>query len=193
MSTFWPITFKGLHAFCTAYAAHEQGTVMLSLVGSVTVLNGLWAAFLSHETLVLNEEIAVRRLLKPEDQVPIKTLAHKRASEYRTLSARLRDTGKRQLVIVHQQATQACELDCTFFVLQEQTGPLLLARFYAQFTRAVVVCARPNWSEYLWQQGLAAQLVTPCETLGPQAWCVSPDADAWAGMVQVGLQAKRIE
>lgn len=58
MSDFWPVTFKGLHATRNAYVNDSaQGTVLLSLVGSATVLNGLWAAFLSNDILSLPEGI----------------------------------------------------------------------------------------------------------------------------------------
>ncbi len=191
MTAYWPVSFKGLRAFCTTYTIDETGTVMLSLVGAVTVLNGLWAAFLSHETLVLNEQIEVRRMQRDERAL-LKTLAHKAASEYRTLSARLRETGKRHLVIVHQQATQDCEMDRAFFVVQAAEGLPPLARFYAQFTRAVAVCARTDWSEYLWQRGLAAQLIAPCEAAGIQAWRVTADAEAWAPVVREGITSRVI-
>ncbi len=197
MTAYWPVTFKGVHAFCTAYvndqgAEHTNGAVMLSLVGNVTALNGLWAAFLSNETLLVDDQTPLRRIPKLEDDPTIKTLAQKSASDYRTLNARLRETNKRQLVIVHHQATQDCEMDRAFFVLQEQEGTQPLARFYHQFTRVVAVCARSEWSEYLWQRGLDAQLITPCDARGVQAWRVSPDGDAWACAVREGIVSKVI-
>src|SRR5437588_12847198 len=112
------VTFKGLRAYGTAYALDQSGTVLLSLVGSVTVLSGLWAAFLSHEVLLVDEQTPLCRMRKAEENSQFKTLAHRSASEYRTLSARLRESGKRHLLIVHRQATPACELDRAFFVVQ---------------------------------------------------------------------------
>lgn len=197
MTAYWQASFKGVRAFCTAYvndqdAEHTNGAVMLSLVGNVTALNGLWAAFLSNETLLVDDQTPLRRIRKPDDDPTIKTLAQKSVSDYRTLSARLRETGKRHMVIVHHQATQDCEMDRAFFVLHEPEGTLPLARFYQQFTRAVAVCARPEWSEYLWQRGLDMQLVTSCDARGIQAWRVAPDGDAWAELIQTGLVNKTI-
>ena len=65
MPDFWPIRFKGLHATCNAYVNDAtRGTVLLSMVGSATVLNGLWAAFLSHDALSLPEGVVLRRILR---------------------------------------------------------------------------------------------------------------------------------
>src|ERR1700682_111647 len=132
-SDFWPVSFKGLRATCTAHANDStRGTILLSLVGSATVLNGLWAAFLSNETLLLLDGTTLRRIPRLEDDLHVKTLAQRHTSDYRTVRLRLKETGKRQLVLVHQQATQTCAMDQPFFVLADhEQAPL--ARFYAQF------------------------------------------------------------
>ena len=184
MPDFWPIRFKGLHATCNAYVNDAtRGTVLLSIVGSATVLNGLWAAFLSHDTLSLPDGILLRRILRLEDDPQVKTLAQRRASDYRTVRARLKETGKRQLVLVHQQATHDCVMDQSFFVPSED-GRAPLTRFYHQFTRAVAVCARPEWSNFLWEHGLAQGLIESCQARGIDAWRVEADGDAWAALIR---------
>jgi hypothetical protein len=189
MPEFWPITFKGLRATCTCYINDPtRGTVLLSLVGSVTVLNGLWAAFLSNETLLLPDEIALRRIPRLEDDPQIKTLALRRVSEYRTVRARLKETGKRQLVLIHQQATQGCAMDQAFYVLADD-GQTPLARFFHQFTLAVAVCARREWSAVLWEYGRTQHLIEPCDAHRVDAWRVEADEDAWAEVVRQGIAA----
>lgn len=121
----------------------------------------------------------------------MKTLAHRRSSEYRTVRARLKETGKRHVVLVHQQATQACALDLPFFVLADD-GHAPLTRFYHQFNRAVAVCVRESWGLFLWERGLANGLIEACQAGGISAWRVEANGDAWAEVVRDGISARAI-
>jgi len=102
------------------------------------------------------------------------------------------ETGKRQLVLIHQQATQGCGMDQAFYVLAED-GQTPLARFFQQFTLAVAVCARQEWSELLWEYGRTQHLIEPCDARGIDAWRVESDEDAWAEVVRQGVGAHAMQ
>src|SRR2546425_10175003 len=108
----------------------------------------------------------MRHLPAAEHAAGVMTLARRRtASDYKTIRRRLPEIGKQQLMFVHRQATAECAIDQDFYVLAEDAGPPL-DRFSAQFTQAVACAALPAWGAFLWQRGVEAQLITPCQAMG---------------------------
>jgi hypothetical protein len=131
----------------------------------------------------------MQRLPAAEHAAGVKTLARRRTvSDYKTIRRRLPETGKQQLMLVHGHATAECAMDQDFFVPAEGAGPPL-DRFSAQYMQAVACAARPDWSAFLWQRRVEAQLITPYQVMGLQVWRISAEAEAWACVVREGIRA----
>jgi hypothetical protein len=168
------VYWGGLSAYCTGYAIHDEYTVYVSLIGRVTAVKAVWAAFMDHQTLPLPDDTPLWRLPTDEE------------TKYHTLSVRLPDTDWGHTVIVHSQATQRNLPDRLFYVLSGRAEPPL-RRFWAQWNRCLPYPSLPNWAAYLWGQGVRHQLITPCQSQGTNCWAVRPD-ETWAEIIAGGIQ-----
>jgi hypothetical protein len=173
------VYWGGLSAYCTGYAIHDGYTVYLSLIGRVTAVKAVWAAFMDHQALTLPDETRFWRLPTDEE------------TKYHTFNVRLPDTDWGHTVIVHSQATQNNLPDRLFYVLSGSAEPPL-RRFWAQWNRCLPYPSQPGWAAYLWQQGIRHQLVTPCQSQGTYCWAVKPD-ETWAEIIAGGIQDDQIK
>jgi hypothetical protein len=173
-----PVGWGGLSAHCTGYAIHNHYTVYVSLIGRVTAVKAVWAAFMDDQTLELPNAIPLCRLPTDEE------------TKYQTLSVRLPDTDWGHTVIVYGQATQNNLPDKLFYVLSGSAEPPL-DRFWAQWNRCLPYPSQPGWAAYLWGQGIRHQLITPCQSQGTCAWAVSP-GETWAEIIASGIKGGEI-
>lgn len=169
-----PVYWGGLSAYCTGYANHDGYTVYVSLIGRVTAVKAVWAAFLDNQSLELSDEIRLRRL-STEDE-----------TKYYTLNARLPESDWGHTVIVHNQATQRNLPDQVFYVLSGEGEPPLFL-FWEQWNRCLPYPSQPDWAAYLWQHGVQHQLITECQSQGTYCWTVKPD-EKWAEIISSGVQ-----
>jgi hypothetical protein len=173
------VYWGGLSAYCTGYALHDEYTVCLSLIGRVTAVKAVWAAFIDSQALQLPDGIWLRRLPTDEE------------TKYQTFSGRLPETEWGHTVIVHSQATQSNLPDRLFYVLSEGPEPPL-PRFWGQWNRCLPYPSQPEWAAYLWRQGVHRQLITQCQSQGIYGWAVRPD-ETWAEIITGGIRDGEIE
>jgi hypothetical protein len=173
-----PVAWGGLTVYCTGYAIHDGYTVYLSLIGRVTAVKAVWAAFLDHQTLPLPDEISLKRLPTDEE------------TKYHTLKARLPETDWGHTVVVHSQATPDNLPERRFYVLSAGPEPPLHP-FWAQWNQCQPYPSQPDWAAYLWRQGLDRQLISPCQSQGVYGWAVQPD-ETWAAIIAAGIQTGAI-
>jgi hypothetical protein len=168
------VYWGGLSAYCTGYAIHDGYTFYVSLIGRVTAVKAVWAAFTDGQALQLPDETRLWRLPADEE------------TKYHTLSVRLPDTDWGHTLMVHSQATQSNLPDRLFYVLSG-SAEAPLSRFWAQWNRCHPYPAQPDWAAYLWGQGLRHQLIVPGQSQGTYAWAVSPE-ETWAEIIAGGIQ-----
>lgn len=173
------VYWGGLSAYCTGYATCDDGTVYLSLIGRVTAVKAVWAAFMDHQALELPDRTLLRR--RPTDE----------ETTYQTLRARLPETGWGHTVVIHSQATQANLPEWPFYVLSATPQPPL-SRFWAQWNRCLAYPSQPDWATYLWRAGTRHELITPCASQGTHAWRVRP-GDRWADLITWGVEDGEID
>jgi hypothetical protein len=173
------VYWGGLSAYCTGYANHNEYTVYISLIGRVTAVKAVWAAFMDHQALTLPDETRLWRLPTDEE------------TKYHTFNVRLPDTDWGHTVIVHSQATQSNLPDQLFYVLSGSVEPSL-RRFWSQWNRCLPYPSQPGWAAYLWQQGVRYQLITKCQSQGTYCWAVKPD-ETWAEIIAGGIQDGQIK
>ncbi len=169
-----PVGWGGLSAYCTGYAIHDGYTFYLSLIGRVTAVKAVWAAFIDGQALELPDSVQLRRLPADEE------------TKYHTFSVRLPDTDWGHRVTVHSQATQSNLPDRLFYVLTGSPEPPL-HRFRAQWNRCLPYPSLPDWAAHLWEQGLRHRLITPGQSQGTYAWAVSP-GEKWAEIIASGIR-----
>jgi len=168
------VYWGGLSAYCTGYAIHEGYTIYLSLIGRVTAVKAVWAAFIDNKVLRLPDETRLWRLPADEE------------TKYQTLNVRLPDTDWGHTVLVHSLATQNNLPNQVFYVLSGSPEPPL-RRFWAQWNRCLPYPSQPDWAAYLWQQGMRHQLITACQSQGTHCSVVSPFGK-WAEIIAGGIQ-----
>lgn len=173
-----PVSWGGLSAYCTGYLMYEGHTVYLSLIGRVTAVKAIWAAFMDHQPIQLPDETQLLRLPTDEE------------TKYHTLKARLPDTGWGHTAIVHSQATQENLPDRVFYVLNGSADPPL-HRFWLQWNRCQPYPTQPEWAVYLWQQGIQHQLIIEGQSRGTYGWAVRPEEE-WAKVITNGVQSGAI-
>ena len=169
-----PVYWGGLSAYCTGYASHEEQTVYLSLIGRVTAVKAVWAAFMDHQVLLLPDETRLERLPTDEE------------TKYQSLNVRLPATDWGHTVLVHSQATQGNLPERLFYVLSASPEPALYP-FWAQWNHCQPYPSQPEWAAYLWRQGLDQQLITACQSQGAYGWAVRP-GEEWAEIIANGIR-----
>ena len=173
-----PVGWGGLSAYCTGYAIYNGYSVYVSLIGRVTAVKAVWAAFMDHQVLELPDGTLLHRLPKDDE-----TKCH-------TFSVRLPDTDWGHTLIVHSQATQSNLPDQLFYVLSGSPEPPL-DQFWAQWNRCHPYPSQPEWAAYLWNKGVGHQLIAPCQSQGTYAWAVSP-GETWADIIADGIRDGQI-
>lgn len=170
-STIIPVNFRGLSGFCTGWAGDDEGAVYVSLIGRVTAITGIWAAFQSNETLILPRRSTIFKRPKLE------------GATYHTLRVRLPETGWLHLVLLHTQATMRNLPNADCYILSSSPEPPLEA-FWIQWNNALPLPALQEWTFHLWEQGLRQRLIIPCPAEATCCWVVKADSDAWGKIIQ---------
>jgi len=134
------VEYRGLHAYCTGWAGDRSGTVYASLIGRVTAVSAIWAAFQSGYTLW------------PESGGILSKQPKLEGATYHTFRTRLPKSDWLHLVLLHSQATMRNLPDQTFFILNGSPDPPL-DTFWAQWNNALPFPAFPGWKAHLWAQG----------------------------------------
>jgi hypothetical protein len=135
-----PIEFRGLHGYCTGWAGSRRGTVYASLIGRVTAVTGIWAAFMDNVEL----EVQRGRYLRKRPKLD--------GAKYHTLRTRLPESDWLHLVILHSQVTMQNLPDEPFFILSSTHDPPLNA-FWVQWNNALPLPALKEWTLRLWELG----------------------------------------
>ena len=165
-----PIQYKGLIGYCTAVAGDPLGVAYLSLVGRQTAVNGIWAAFHDHERLEVNG-VRIAKRITPK------------TASYRTLKAKLHDSGWVHWVLLYTQATVHNLANEAFFVVSED-DEVPLPLFYHQLNNAIALPIRREWQGMLWEGGKEAGLIIPASGFGLASWRVDADHDDWLAVIQ---------
>lgn len=165
--TLQSIEFRGFTVFCTSYATDEAGSIYLSLIGRVTALSAVWAAFHSDYGLL---DGMIRKRPKIE------------GAKYHTVKTRLPDSGWGHYIVVHTQATEQNLHDEDFYLLSD-TSEAPLAAFWSRWNRALPLPARQEWVGTMWQRGVEEQLITQVQAEGTVCWKVLANHDPWATII----------
>jgi hypothetical protein len=208
-----PVGWGGLSAYCTGYAIHNAYTFYVSLIGRVTAVKAIWAAFMDGQVLELpldcpppaphhtypagpswlrhagqgrNRQVKAGQ----SGSAPFCRLPTDDETKYHTFSVRLPDTDWGHTVIVHSQATQGNLPDRLFYVLSGSPEPPL-DQFWAQWNCCLGYPSQPEWAAYLCSKGVGHQLIAPCQSQGTYAWAVSP-GETWADIIADGIRDGQI-
>ena len=166
--TLLPVEFRGFTVFCIGWASDRDGSVYFSLIGRVTALQAVWAAFHSDYALTDSGSIRKRPQLK--------------STKYRTIKARLPDSGWGHYIVVHTQATEQNLPDQPFFILSD-TSEAPLDAFWSRWNRGLPLPARKEWAAALWQMGVDQNLISPINAAAIICWRIEPDHDKWASII----------
>ena len=162
-----PVEFRGFTVFCTAYATDREGSVYFSLIGRVTALQAVWAAFHSDYGL-LDGMIRKRPAIE--------------GAKYHTVKARLPDSGWGHYIVVHTQATEQNLADEDFYLLFD-TSEAPLDAFWSRWNRALPLPARQEWAERMWEQGKAQGLIRQVQAEGTVCWKVLANREKWSTII----------
>jgi len=165
------VSYRGLHAWCTGCAGDPEGTVYVSLIGRVTAVTGIWAAFQQ------------RAPLDTGVHLPIYKLPNMEGAKYHTIRVRLPESDWLHLVLLHSQATMNNLPDQDFYILSATKGPPLEA-FWVQWNNALPLPALPEWARRLWEAGISEKLITRCLSKGTICWKVDANLRYWQEIVQ---------
>ena len=166
-----PVSFRGLHAYCTGWAGSRRGVVYASFIGRVTAVTGIWAAFMDNVELQVQPGRYLRKLPKLD------------GAKYHTLRTRLPESDWLHLVILHTQATVQNLPDEPFFILSATSDPPLDA-FWVQWNNALPLPALEEWTPRLWELGERNNLIHSATSAGTYSWWVSADTEKWSNVVQ---------
>jgi hypothetical protein len=167
-----PIQYHGLSAFCTGWAGDREGTVYASLIGRVTAVTGIWAAFQDNNPLKVTYNHYLSKRPKLE------------GAKYHTLRVRLPESDWLHLVLLHTQATMQNLPDQDCYLLSDTSGTPPLARFWTQWNNALPLPALQEWTSHLWRIGERKRLIIPCDGEGTYCWRVRASPADWAETLQ---------
>jgi hypothetical protein len=145
--------------------------VYASLIGRVTAVTGIWAAFMDNVEIRILGDKRMRKMPKME------------GAKYDTLRVRLPESDWLHLVILHTQATMQNLPGEPFHILSATPDPPLEA-FWIQWGNAVALPALREWVPQLWARGEGKRLIVKLHTLGTHAWWVCAEERRWAELVQ---------
>jgi hypothetical protein len=171
-----PIKFRGLHAYCTGYTGSRRGSVYVSLIGRVTAVTGIWAAFMDDVELPVPGSRHLRKRPKLD------------GAKYHTLRVRLPESDWLHLVLLHTQGTMQNLPGHPFFILSATPDPPLDA-FWIQWGNAVALPALREWAPQLWTRGEGRKLINRVPAMGTHTWWVSADETKWSELLQNSLKA----
>jgi hypothetical protein len=167
-SSLAPVEFRGFTVFCTAWAADRDGSVYFSLIGRVTAIQAVWAAFHSDYTLTDSGSIRKRPQLD--------------GAKYHTIKSRLPDSGWAHWLVIHSQATEQNLADQDFFILAGDEQPPLDS-FWSRWNRALPLPARRDWAPKLWQLGQEQDLIFKAYSDACICWRIEASRDNWADII----------
>jgi hypothetical protein len=78
------------------------------------------------------------------------------------------------------------------FVFANHDAAAPSARAFLGHLRALRVVFLPHWADALWQDGLAADLITPLPALGVSAWQLASDQARWHELVSEAVRTRRM-
>ena len=165
--TLLAVEFRGFTTFCTSYSTDEAGSIFFSLIGRISAVTATWAAFHSDYAL-LDGMIRKRPAIE--------------GAKYRTIKARLPDSGWSHFIVVHTQATEQNLRDEDFYILSD-TSEAPLAAFWSRWNRALPLPARKEWVERMWQQGIEKQLIKQVQAEGVVCWKILSDPAKWSTII----------
>jgi hypothetical protein len=166
-----PIQYRGLQGFCTGWAGDREGTVYASLIGRVTAVTGIWAAFQENITLKVAYEQYLTKRPKLE------------GAKYHTLRVRLPESDWLHLVLLHTQATIHNLPDQDCYLLSATPHPPLEA-FWIQWNNVLPLPALQEWAPRLWELGKVRRLILPCDAEGTYCWRIRAEAGAWGAVLE---------
>ena len=175
-----PIQYRGLQGFCTGWAGDREGTVYASLIGRVTAVTGIWAAFQENITLKIGYNKHLTKRPKVE------------GAKYHTLRVRLPESDWLHLVLIHTQATMHNLHDQDCYVLSA-TPDLPLEAFWIQWNNALPLPAFQEWTPRLWEMGKYRRLIVPCDAEGTYCWRIKANAGTWGVVLeQITMEGKQL-
>ena len=167
----WPIQYRGLQGYCTGWAGDREGTVYASLIGRVTAVNAIWAAFQDNNTL----RITYNRYLAKRPRLE--------GAKYHTLRVRLPESDWLHLVMIHTQATMHNIQDQDCYILSSTPDPPLEA-FWYQWNNAVALPAFQEWAPRLWELGRYRRLIGVCDAEGTYCWRIRAESKLWGAILE---------
>ena len=166
-----PIQYRGLSAFCTGWAGDREGTVYASLIGRVTAVNAIWAAFQDNNSL----RITYNKFLFKRPKLE--------GAKYHTIRTRLPESDWLHLVLLHTQATMHNLHDQDCYVLSSTPDPPLEA-FWIQWNNALPLPAFKEWALRLWELGRYDRVIVPCDAEGTYCWRIKADTRRWKAILK---------
>jgi hypothetical protein len=152
--------------------------VYASIIGRVTAVTGIWAAFQAGSSVWIDDGGILSKRPKLD------------GATYHTLRTRLPKSDWLHLVLLHSQATMRNLPDQAFFILNATPDPPLEA-FWAQWNNALPFPALPSWKTVLWEQGIAQDAIYTCDAEGTYCWKVLPLTDVWSEILQNSVKGGR--
>jgi len=165
------IQYRGLQGFCTGWAGDREGTVYASLIGRVTAVTGIWAAFQENITLKIGYNKHLTKRPKVE------------GTKYHTLRVRLPESDWLHLILLHSQGAVHNLPDQDCYVLSATPEPPLEA-FWVQWNNALPLPAFQEWAPRLWKEGRWGDLIVPCDAEGTYCWRIRANARAWGAVLE---------
>ncbi len=153
------IQFGLLSTMALDFIDHSDGFLYLRFVGDEATVNAIWAHLSAKETRGQKWSSAIK-ITTPGGTIPEYVAAQKRVT-YRTLRTRL-PSGLIDLAMVHPLLTVAEDTERGFYLLTYQDG--LPAAFFERLNQSLSIPLKPEWAEWLWNQGQQSQTFQSLET-----------------------------
>ncbi len=170
---------------CGGYALDDGVLVLLDAVGYKTACKSIWASTVNspRKTFRITGNLAVCG-------------GEIKLTRYRAFWTELPEQNSHNLVICNTRLLDSSPvngLPQPFYLVTDQEV-LLLPRFIALLNQALDLPVLSSWAEFLFEAGQKENLVTKLTQGGniASAWKVQPTEDAWASLIQRGLQSKTI-